>query len=77
MESSGKSRAKDPRLVRFGSNVHRLRVAAGLSQMALADRADLDRSLIGFIERAEREIGITKVWSLAQALDVPPGDLFV
>jgi DNA-binding XRE family transcriptional regulator len=38
-------------LTRFGSNVRRHRQAAGLSQEALAGKADLDRTYISGIER--------------------------
>ena len=38
-------------LTRFGLNVRRRREAAGLSQEALAEKADLDRTYITGIER--------------------------
>jgi transcriptional regulator with XRE-family HTH domain len=38
-------------LTRFGLNVRRHREAAGLSQEALAEKADLDRTYISGIER--------------------------
>lgn len=42
----------------------------------LAHAADLHRTVVGFIERGEREVGISKVWPLADALGVRPSDLF-
>ena len=41
-------------LTRFGLNVRRRREAAGLSQEALAEKADLDRTYISGIERETR-----------------------
>ena len=41
-------------LTRFGLNVRRRREAAGLSQEALAEKADLDRTYISGIERGTR-----------------------
>ncbi len=38
-------------LTRFGLNVRRRREAIGLSQEALAEKADLDRTYISGIER--------------------------
>jgi transcriptional regulator with XRE-family HTH domain len=38
-------------LTRFGINVRRRREAAGLSQEALAEKAELDRSYISGVER--------------------------
>ena len=41
-------------LTRFGLNVRRRREAIGLSQEALAEKADLDRTYISGIERGAR-----------------------
>jgi transcriptional regulator with XRE-family HTH domain len=59
----------------FASNVRRLRVAAGLSQEALADRAELHRTYISSIERAERNVSLENVFRLAAALGVDPREL--
>jgi len=32
--------------------------------------------VVGFIERGDREVGLSKVWPLADALGVPAADLF-
>jgi DNA-binding XRE family transcriptional regulator len=53
----------------------RLRVAAGLSQEALADRAELHRTYISSIERAERNVSLENVFRLAAALGVDPREL--
>jgi transcriptional regulator with XRE-family HTH domain len=63
-------------LLAFGLRVRDLRRACRLSQEELAHEAGHHRTVIGFIERGEREIGITKVWPLAAALGVRPSALF-
>ena len=64
------------RLSEFGARVRALRMDRGLSQEQLAHSAGLHRAVVGFIERGEREVGISKVWLLADALDVDVRDLF-
>jgi len=63
-------------LVDFGRNLRTLREARGLTQETLAHQAGLHRAVVGFIERAEREVGIGTVWPLAEALGVQPAELF-
>ncbi len=60
----------------FGERVRALRSALGLSQEALAERADLHRTYVGSVERGERNIGLDNIHALADALDVPAADLF-
>ncbi|WP_460854050.1 helix-turn-helix domain-containing protein [Nocardioides montaniterrae] len=64
-------------LMAFGARVRELRVAKGVTQEELAHEAGLHRTIVGFIERGEREIGVAKVWPLAEALGTTPADLFV
>lgn len=59
----------------FGVRVRELRESKGLTQEALAHSAELHRAEIGFVERAEREVGITLAWRLADGLDVTLSDL--
>lgn len=56
--------------------MRKLRLQRDLSQEQLAHEAGLHRALIGFIERGDREVGISKLWPLANALGVNVGDLF-
>ena len=57
-------------LQQLGSNVRSLRKSRGLSQEALSFKADLHRTYIGMIERAEKNITLTNVEKLARALEV-------
>jgi transcriptional regulator with XRE-family HTH domain len=59
----------------FAANVRRLRVSAGLSQEALAERAELHRTYVSSIERGERNISLQNIFRLAEALGVDPREL--
>jgi transcriptional regulator with XRE-family HTH domain len=53
---------------RFGTVLRRLREAAGLSQEALAEAADVHRNYVGLLERGQRMPTILVVQQLATAL---------
>jgi len=55
---------------KFGKNLKRLRLEKGISQESLALSADLDRTYIPSIEKGERNVSITVVEKLANALNV-------
>ena len=55
-------------LTRFGLNVRRRREAIGLSQEALAEKADLDRTYISGIESGTRNPTILSAARVAAAL---------
>jgi transcriptional regulator with XRE-family HTH domain len=63
-------------LAAVGRRVRELRTDAGLSQEALAERANLHRNSIGNIERGERDIHMTAVAQLCRALGVTLADFF-
>lgn len=58
----------NPVLVGLGAVVRAERKAQGLSQEALADKADIDRSYMGGIERGEHNIAIINLLKIANAL---------
>lgn len=62
-------------LTMFGLQVRRLREAAGLSQEALADVAQLHRTYIGGVERSERNISLVNIVKISKALGCRPDDL--
>ena len=68
-------RKRDPILCSFGQGVAKHRRAKGLSQEALAEKADIDRTYLSDIERGVRNPGIKNVIVIAKALGITPSDL--
>jgi transcriptional regulator with XRE-family HTH domain len=68
-------RKRDPILCSFGQSAAKHRRAKGLSQEALAEKADLDRTYLSDIERGVRNPGIKNVIRIAKALGITPSDL--
>ena len=60
---------------KFGSNIKQLREERGLSQERLSQIAQTNRTYIGMIERAERNITLCNIIKLAHALEVTPSEL--
>lgn len=63
-------------LIAFGDKVREFRKEKGLSQEELSYKADLHRTYIGMIERAEKNITLTNIEKIAKALDVDIKKLF-
>jgi transcriptional regulator with XRE-family HTH domain len=61
---------------KFGKQVKKLRLEKGLSQEGLALLADLDRTYIPSIEKGERNVSITVIEKIANALKVKISILF-
>lgn len=62
-------------LIRFGDRVREIRKDKGLSQEELAHKADLHRTYIGMIERAEKNITLINIEKIANALEVEIANL--
>lgn len=62
-------------LIKFGEKVREIRKIKGLSQEELSYRADLHRTYIGMIERAEKNITLLNIEKIAKALNVDIKDL--
>ena len=60
----------------FGDRVRQLRKQLDISQEELAHRADLHRTYIGMIERAEKNITLRNIEKIAIALEVSIKDIF-
>ena len=61
----------------FGANVRSYRLAAGLSQEAVAERMGVDRAYVSGIERGRQNATLLTIWQAAQALRVRPADLLM
>jgi transcriptional regulator with XRE-family HTH domain len=61
---------------KFGERVKNLRIEKGWSQEKLALTADLDRTYVPSIEKGERNVSITVIQKIADALSVDITDLF-
>jgi transcriptional regulator with XRE-family HTH domain len=62
-------------LIKFGQSVRQLRKEKNLSQEELSFEADLHRTYIGMIERAEKNITLLNIQKIAVARDVSVSDL--
>jgi transcriptional regulator with XRE-family HTH domain len=60
---------------RFGETVRQLRTAAGLSQMKLAEKADLTHNFVGEIERGEKLVSLETIARLAVAFGLDGAEL--
>ncbi len=58
--------SKEKILVTFGERVRKFRKEKGLSQEQLAFKADLHRTYIGMIERAEKNITLLNIEKIAK-----------
>lgn len=70
MAKPSPSFAGHPALLKLGAAIRAERQAQGLSQEALADKANIDRSYIGGIERGEHNIAIMNLMKIADALEI-------
>ena len=61
---------------KVGKRIQELRLKAGLSQEALAFKADLDRTDLCSVENGKRNISIINLEKLAKALDISLKQLF-
>ncbi|WP_293924777.1 helix-turn-helix domain-containing protein [Sphingobacterium sp. UBA6320] len=57
-------------LIKFGNRVREIRIQKGLSQEHLAYLANVHRTYIGMIERAEKNITLINIEKIANALGV-------
>lgn len=64
-------------LIRLGTAIRARRKALALSQEALADCAEIDRSHMGKIERGERNVTFLNIVRIAQSIQCKPSDLLI
>lgn len=70
MAKKSPSFSGNPALVSLGAAIRAARKEKGLSQEALAELADIDRSYMGGIERGEHNLAIMNLLKIADALGV-------
>jgi len=56
--------------IKFGEKVREIRISQNLSQEQLANLADVHRTYIGMVERAEKNITLVNIEKIANALNV-------
>jgi len=61
----------------FGKIVKNIREERGLSQEILADRAELNRSYVGEVERGTAVPSLNTVYKIAKALNLSTSDLLI
>ncbi len=60
---------------KFGTTVRTLRKKAGLTQLKLAERADLALTYVGEIERGEKVVSLETISQLGTALSMTAAEL--
>lgn len=63
-------------LRRFGQRVRNERMKLGISQEELASRANVHRTYIGMIERAEKNITLENIEKICKALNLTVSEFF-
>ncbi|ARL87485.1 helix-turn-helix domain-containing protein [Burkholderia pseudomallei] len=66
---------KDRNLVSLGAAIRARRKELAISQEALADFAEIDRSHMGKIERGERNVTVMNIVRIARAMQLLPSEL--
>jgi len=61
---------------KFAAHVRELREKRSLSQTKLAELAGLNRNYVGDVERGRRNPCLDNIIRIAEALNVPPSELF-
>ena len=63
-------------LIKFGKKVRKERLKKNLSQEKFAEMIGVHRTYIGMIERAEKNITLTNIKKISDALDITLSKLF-
>jgi len=58
----------------FGRNLRHYRLAAALSQEAVAERMGVDRAHVSSMERGQQNVTLLTIWQAAQALGRKPAE---
>lgn len=66
----------DPRFIVFGNNCRKLREKTGFSQENFAHEKNLQRTFYGDVERGKRNLTLSNILKIADALGADPKQLF-
>ena len=66
---------RNPVLAAFGQNVRKRRDQKALTQEALAEKAELDRTYISDVERGARNVSMMSMLRIARALGTTVSEL--
>jgi transcriptional regulator with XRE-family HTH domain len=58
----------------FGQNLRRIRLMAGISQEAVAEKMGVDRAHVSSMERGQQNVTLLTIWQAAQALGCRPAE---
>lgn len=75
MGEKSHNRKRTPIRKAFGLKVRMRRYEIGLTQEALAEKAELHPTYVGSVERGERNIALENIVALSKALSCSPRDL--
>lgn len=62
--------------IQFGKRVRQLRLEQGLSQEALAFKAEIDRTYMTSVENGKRNVSIQNIEKIINALEISIQDFF-
>lgn len=68
---ASRRRQTDERLAMLARRIRAIRLGAELTQDELAERSGLDVRVIRYLESGSRDVGVSTLWPLAEALGVP------
>jgi len=63
--------------IEIGLLIRELRLKKGWNQIILAEKARVNKSYMGEIERAEKTISISHLMKITEALDIPLSNFFL
>jgi len=75
MQEMSRRKKRQPDAQRFGAVVRELRERQGWTQEDLAERADMNASYLGFVERGDNVPSLVIIIQLADGLGVKPEEL--
>ena len=61
----------------FGNTIRRVRQTKGLTQIEMAELANIHANYVSEVERGLRNVSLVNILWIARALDIEPSELFV